>query len=447
MQLNRSKQRAFAVFAALFTLLTTVPVVGQERTVWRTARDIQAGRNGAIVGTVDAVDTVRLMMTVRPDNDSAPVRVNTDAGTTRYRGFGDGSANDLYRGERGFMRVKRGDRVEISGVGSTAAAMAASDIRLLGRAATPATVPSPARTATTPSSPPAPRSDQLDGTVRSVAAADNRFVIESTDRRFYTIRGTVDTPVTFRGQTYRIRNLEVGDVVRVDTDRRTFDEIRPRSIAVLRSISDTPMTTPSERTIASVAGRISRVDLREERIRIEPQSGREVTVDIGEADNEDGRTYRPSEARVGDWVLVSGRYDASGVLRADTVRRTTRDAVLRDEDDDDDEDRDDEERDDEEDVFAREEDEEEFDDEEDDRFSSIILSGRIVDSLSSADYLTIRLDEANRDVEILVDDELIARTRSGGYVTASQLRIGESVTIRAYRHNRGTYIAQTIRVR
>ena len=446
MQLNRSKQTAFALVTGLLTLFATVPVSGQERTVWRTARDIQAGRNGAIVGTVDGVDTVRLMMTVRPDGDTAPVRVTTDAGTTRYRGFGDGSANDVYRGERGFMRVKRGDRVDITGVGSTAAAMAASDVRLLGRSttttpATPTTT-TPTTTRTTPPQP-AARADQIDGTVRSVAAADNRFVIESADRRFYTIRGTVDTPVTFRGQTYRIRNLEVGDVVRVDTDRRTYDEIRPRSIAVLRSVSDTPATTPSERTIASVAGRISRVDPRDERIRVEPESGREVIVDIGDADDEGGRTYRPSEARVGDWVIVSGRYDAAGVLRADTVRRSTRDAVLRD-DDDDEEDR----------IFDREDDEddeerdeEEFDDEEDDRFSSIVLSGRIVDSLSSADYLTIRLDDANRDVQVLVDDELIARTRTGSYITANQLRIGESVTIRAYRHNRGTYIAQTIRVR
>lgn len=433
MQLSRSK------LISIVTLILTTAAASlsaQDRTTWRTATDIQSGRNGTIVGTVEGVDTVRLMVTIRPDADAAVVRVTTDAGTTRYRGFGDGGANDLFRGERGFMKLKKGDRVEIAGVGSARGAMAASDVRLIGRATTtppPATDARPVERA---------RADALEGTVRSVAAADNRFVIESTDRRFYTIRGTADTPVTFRGDTYRIRNLEVGDVVRVTASQRSFDEIRPRTIEVLRSISDTE-ARPTERTIASVAGRISRVDAREARIRIEPQSGREVIVDITDAETETGRTYRPTEARVGDWVLVSGRYDG-GVLRADTVRRTTREAVERD---DDWRRTDEHERDREEDDEEMEEDEEELDDEEDDRFASVVLSGRVVDSLTSADVLTIRLDDTNRNVEVLADDELIARTRNGSFITADQLRIGETVVIRAYRHNRGTYIAQTIQVR
>lgn len=432
-----AERRRFALRSTLMLVITTALAVssfGQDRPQWRTARDITAGRNGTLVGTVETVDEYRLTFTVRLDDvASSVVRVTTDAGSTSFRSFGDGTSSDVIRGERGFGRLRRGDRVQVAGVGGSSGSVAASEVRLLGRTS--------ARAPTT-----RPTTGEFEGTVRSVNPTESSIVVETSDRQLITVRGATDTPVYFRGNTYRIRNLEAGDVVRVTPARTVNNDVHARSIDVIRSISD--VDTPNDRTVGALRGRVTRVDSRAETFRLDPENGRELRIDAADALDERGRSLRVSDLNVGDYVEVTGRYDTVGNFRADRVRRTTgrddgvdRTPPRRDDDDDDDEvfDRDDDDDDD-------EELEERFEDALDE-FATVTLTGRIIESLSSSDYLTVRDENSNRDVLVLVDDELVVRNRAGSYITASQLRIGERISMRAMRHESGVYIAQTIRVR
>ena len=442
MSANTSSTSRYLRTSLFLTLFLTVVASGQERTQWRTAADITSGRSGVMVGALESMDEYRLTFVLRPDERSSDVvRVTTDSASTSFRGFGDGTAGDVVKGTRGFTRMKRGDRLQVTGIGADRARIAASEVRLLGRSSSPATPPASTTTTTT-------RVEDLDtvsGTVRSVNGSENRIVIETSSRRLYTVRGTDDTPVMYRGTTYRIRNLEVGDEVSVDVSRMDEGEIRARRIDVVRNVADTS-STRNDRTYSSIVGTITRIDSRAETFRVQPDTGREIRVDASDATDASGRALRFADLRAGDGVEVSGRFESNDVFRAVTVRRGEWRGLPRDDDDDDDED--DEEADD-------DEDEEEMDDEERDdvfrdgrdRFVGVVVTGRIVEALSTSDYLVIEDEDTDREIRVLADDELVVRSRTGAYITASQLRIGERVSIRAYRHSSGTYIAQTIRTR
>ena len=396
----------------------------QTRTIWVGSGDIRNNARGSIVGTIVDIDETRDRLTFRADGErgGTSIAVTADSLVTQYKGFG--GEGEVFSGTTGFSRLREGDRVEVRGIGSTNATIIADEILLLGRTST-APTPGPSTTTGT----------RLEGTVRSVGT--NRFTIETSNRRIITVQGTTGTPVYYRGEVYRIGNIEVGDRVRVEAESVGGDEVRARLVDVLESVS-TPGTAPGGRTITSITGRVSRIDSRTQSFRLMSR-GTEIKVDARNTSDARGRTLRLTDLQVGDYLEVSGGYDTTNTFRADTVRFTTAPATdidsprrpvpSRDDDDDEDEDEDDE------DVF------------ETGRLTTVVLTGTIRQDLREADELVVSDSGLDEDVTVWVADDFVMRARSGSYVTADQLKRGDRVTIKAVRISRDRYIAQTIRQR
>jgi hypothetical protein len=75
----------------------------------------------------------------------------------------------------------------------------------------------------------------------------------------------------------------------------------------------------------------------------------------------------------------------------------------------------------------------------------VTIIGTVTHPLNASAQLVIR-DPNDRSVHIYVSEDLVVRTKAS-YIPASQLKGGDSVTIKAYRDSDGNLIAQTIRMR
>jgi hypothetical protein len=415
MRETRTARRLSSFFVAL-TLIASVAAQGQTRTTWSTPRDIRVGAMGELRGTITAIDAGRSTATVRFDNSESTVRVVTDVTATAYRGFGAGGTSDVARGREAFGRLRVGDRVQVRAVADSSTSIAASEILLLGRSTTGST-PS----ATTPAN-----TQRVEGTVRSIRAGENQFVIETTDRRILTVKGTATTPVYYQGGTYRIGNIEAGDRVRVEVDSTTRDEIRARFIDVLQSVSDgsTGTSTTDGRTITSVFGRITRVDERNRQIRMTDERGREVRVDLATAEDVRGDRVRITDLQTGDNVEVSGRWSGETFI-ADTLRiggyraadPDPRTPGTTDES-----------------VFGE--------------LETVVIYGEVDGELDRGNSFTVRDDDdRNRTLTIFADADFVVRTRTGEYIVAQQLKRRDRVVIKAFRDRDGNFIAQTVRMR
>jgi hypothetical protein len=414
----RNHSRELRRFVALFVALAPVAVFGQDRATWSTTADIREGTRGTIVGTVDSIDVPRLTFVLRPDAGSTSVRITADDVTTSFRAFGDGSTADVVRGSVGMNRLRAGDRLRVTGIGGRSS-IAATEVNLLGRA-TSSSVRGTTTTTTT--------RGYIEGTVRSVNTRDSTLVVETADRRLYTVRATDTTPVNYRGTTYRIANLESGDTVRVKLMSTSSTEDRASSIEVLRNVAETSGT--DSRTLTSVYGRITRIDTRLQTVRVTTDRETVITVDMRDARDRSGRDIMMSDLHVGDVLEVSGRYDTAGTFQADTVRLgATRDDI------------------DSNGGYSNDT----YDDGgafDTGRYRAVAIEATVEEALGSNDLLIVR-DRAGdrRRISLLVDEEMIVRTTSGSYITADQLRVGERISIRAFELEDGTTVAQTIRVR
>lgn len=424
MRSHKGQAGRFARVALLAALLIPVAVYGQDRSNWSTAGAIRDGLRGTVVGTVTNIDRTGRTITVRLDEDNSTVRVSTDDVTTSFRAFGDGSATDVKRGSNGLTQVKSGDRLMIQGVGGRNATIAATDITLLGRATSTSTTSSSSRTTTA-------TRGVIEGVVRSVNSTEGRVVVETSDRQLYTVRGDSTTPVYYNGATYRLSNLEAGDSIRVTLMSSSANEDRARSIDVLRDVSATAGN--DTRRLTSEYGRITRIDTRNETLRLSTDREHVITVDLHGARDRTGRDIRMSDLHVGDSLEVSGSYDSNNVFRADTVRLGgTRDDTYQDDRTT---------------TSSRDDDYQEDNVFDTGDYRSVTIEVTVEDTFSTPNVLTVRDRAGNRDrISLLVDEDLIVRTGSG-YITASQLRVGERLSVRAFETPNGTYIAQTIRVR
>jgi uncharacterized protein DUF5666 len=394
----------------LAALVGPVSSIAQTRAVWSTANDIRSGARGTIVGTV--TDIQANSFTLQPDRDpnGATVRVSTDTIVTRFLGFG-ATSSEVLSGGTGFARLREGDRVEVRGVGDTRSTVAAEEVLLLGRSV-----------ASQGTSTSAPRPGTVEGVVRSIRPEDNRMVIETDRREMLTILGTSSTPVYYEGGTYRMRNIEVGDRVRVDVESTTSAGVRARVIDVVRDATP-ESTVPGGRTVTSVYGRVTRIDTRTNSFRLEDERGRVVLVDARSAYDRAGNRFRLTDLQVGDRLEISGEFDDLDNLRADTIRFSSeagRDDPQRPIDDD-----------------------IEYGDAT--GYAGVAVSGTVVSPLTS-DLIEIR-DSTGDRFRILADRDLVVQNKSGGYIRATQLKAGDKVDIRAFRDRNGRYIAQTIRIR
>lgn len=430
-------KRAAVVFA--LALVASVSASGQDRSTWRTSADVREGSVGSIVGTVTEIEAGRNQFRIRPDND--PYQLTTvisDSISTAYYGFGGviNGSPEIFRGTSGFSNVRVGDRVDIHGQGRAGASVAARQITLLGRSVEAdtvgvgttreaTTVSTPTAGGTTPSARAQSGAGVTEGTVRQVNVNESRIVIQTPQRRMITINAARSTPVYFRGEIYRISNLEVGDVIRVEPEPRTAqaDAITARSIEVTQSRQERG-DGPDDQRLTAVIGRVTRIDRTADMIRV--NTGRqEVRVDMVRAADGSGRRLRAADLRVGDEVDITGSYSSnSDVFIASTVRFGSGDPsgteiIVDDRDRDDD----------------------------DAEYVVISFSGTVSESLDTSPMLVINDRTNNRTVRVHVTTDFVIRTRAGTYAAASTLNVGDSVLVKAFRGEDNSLVAQTIRIR
>ncbi len=418
------------------SMLLAVSVRGQDRSRWRTAADITENARGSIVGTAVEVDDARHQVMLESDDDRYQhITVLTDSVATQYNGFGGviNGAPEIFTGSAGFANVRVGDRLEIRGSGRATGRVMADQITLLGRAVTApqtgvgGTRPTGSISTPTASSTRSGTADvfgRVEGVIRQVNASDNRIVIETDRREVLTIRTSATTPVYYRGDVYQVRNLEVGDRIRVESDgggMSTDREIRARTIDVVANVQERGSDTT--RNVTMLSGRITRVDRSADMIRVD--TGRsEVRVDMSRANDATNRRMRASDLQVGDRVEISGTYSSNAdVFLASTVRFGTATTT----------------------PPSRDENEEE--DYEIGDYVIVTISGTITESLQTAPALALRDRNNGRTTHVFVTEDFVIRTKSGSYSTADKLNAGDAVLIKAFRDEDGNLIAQSIRVR
>lgn len=406
-----SLPRVTAVIISILAL-SSLSSFAQTRTVWNTATDIRVGARGTMVGV--ATEVLSNSFTLIPDRDrnGQTVRVTSDSIVTRYLGFGR-TTGEVFSGANGFAQLRAGDRVEVRGIGDTRGTIAAQEILLLGR---------PISGSQDSITVGATRTGTVEGLVRSIRPEDNRVVIETDQREMLTILGTASTPVYHEGGTYRIRNIEVGDRIRVEVESSSSSGVRPRLINV---VSDaTPESTAGGRTVTSIYGQVTRVDTRTSSFRIEDERGRVVPVDARNANDRAGNRFRLTDLRVGDRLEVSGEYDSSNNFRADTIRFSSerdRDDPFGDQDQDNDRD----------DTFSS--------------FSSEDIVGT-VDETFADNTIIVREQDGDR-IRIFVDADFMVRNKQGTYIRATQLKRADRLEVQTFRDLSGRFIAQVIRIR
>jgi hypothetical protein len=387
-----------------------------------------------MVGTIIDVDEGRGRLQIEYDDDGTRVTVETDAVSTVYHGFGTVIAGkpEIFTGSSGLSNVRLGDRVEIRGVERGNGIWKAERVTLVGRnveagttgvgtTRNPTSVSTPVDdratgTATTAT----PTGGNVEGTIRSINEEEGRLVIVTTQRRMMTVRTYRNTPVVFRGETYRVTNLEVGDRIRVEAEARTAqaDEITARRITVVQSVQETGTTADNAGRVTTITGRVSRVESGLDRIYID--TGREeVRVDMVQAEDANGGVIRARDVRVDDAVEITGSFNRVGdMFNASTIRFTEGDRERPGDTGS---------------TF--------------DRPALITTGGTITETLEDASTLGLRETDTNRVVRIWIAPDFAARLKNGTYAAASTLRDKDTVIVQAYRDARGNLIAQTVRVR
>jgi hypothetical protein len=257
--------------------------------------------------------------------------------------------------------------------------------------------------------------------VRQVNADQGRIVIETGSRQLINILAAASTPVNYRGDTYRIANLEPGDRIRVTPQSGTATnagDIRASSIDVVQSVED---RGNGNRSVGALDGRVTAIDRRNNTVTLDTGRGT-VNVDLRNAVDSRNRRVRAADLLVGDQLDLTGSYDGETYV-ATTVRfgdQSTSPTVTQSP------------------ATAAPTGNGEL--------VTVTIYGTVTQSLRNSPVLVVR-DETGRMVNINVLEAFSVRTRSGGYMTAVQLTEGQPVAIRAFRDADGNYIAQTIRVR
>jgi hypothetical protein len=385
-----------------------------------------------MTGTVVDVDEGRGRLQIEYDEDRTRVTIETDAISTVYYGFGGVIAGkpEIFKGSSGLSNVRLGDRVEIRGSGRAEGVWKADRVTLLGRNVAAGSVgvgttrePTSASTATddrTSSTTTSDAAGNVEGTIRTINEDEGRLVIQTPQRRMITVRTYRNTPVLYRGETYRVSNLEVGDRIRVEAEPRTAqaDEVIARRIVVTQSVQETG-SAPTGGRVTTISGRVSRVEPGLDRVYVDDDR-EEIRVDMAQAEDATGEVIHARDLRVGDMVEITGSFNRVGdTFNASTLRFTEADR-----------------------TFPEDDDRGPFE-----RPALVTTGGSITETLDDAVTIGLRETDTNRVVRIWVASDFVVRTKGGTYVSASTLRERDSVIVQAYRDARGNLIAQTIRIR
>lgn len=409
-------------FTGLWALLalTTLSTFAQNRPMVGTVVDLYEGRGSMVLQMDDAAQT--------------QMTIDTDSVSTTYHGFGTMIAGkpEIFRGSPGFSNLREGDRIEVR-ASHREGVYRADQVTLLGRSV--AVSPTGVGQTRPPTSSATPMDERgtagtgarsggfVEGTVRQLNQREGRVVVQTTSgNRLITVNTSRNTPVYYRGEAYRVENLEIGDRIRVEADPRDAqaDEITARRIDVTMSVQESgtvPGTGPGG-TVTMLEGRVTRVEPGLDYVYVESGRG-EVRVDMRDAQDERGGIVRARDIRAGENVSISGSYNRVGdMFLASTVRWSAGDVgtprgpgnnIV--------------------------------------RYGLVTLTGTIVETLEDASTLGFRDRETNQVVRVWVADAFVVRTKGTTYVTAENLRANDTAVISAYRDPDGNLIAQTIRLR
>lgn len=380
-------------------------------------------------GTVVDVDTGNRRLQMEPDGGGPRITIEVDPVSTSFYGFGTVIAGkpEIFTGASGFSNVRLGDRIRCEGATRAAGVVTATSITLLGREVAASQVGvGQTRTPTSASAQTDARTTlaqggvsagTIEGTIRQINADEGRLVIQTTQRRMMTVRTYRNTPVVYRGQTYRVTNLEVGDVIRVEADARDAqaDDITARRIEVVQSVQEAEPGRDGG-VVTNVEGQILRTEPGLDYAYLN-DGRREIRIDMSDAENADGERIHARDLRAGDNVEMTGSFNRVGdIFIASTVRFTsgTRREVV-------------------EEAITR--------------YSLVTFTGTITETLEDAATISIRDRDMNRVERVWVTDDFIVRTKGTTTTTAANLRVNDTVLVKAFRDPSGNLIAQAIRLR
>ena len=393
-------------------------------------------QNTPLVGTVVDVDTSRGRIMVELD-DSARTRltIETDSVATSYKGFGTMIAGkpEVFVGSKGLSNVRVGDRIDVRGARRNDNLYRADQVTLLGRpVASPTVGVGQTREPTTPSTPTDNRATAaspgiIEGTIRQINDGEGRLVVQTSDRRMINVRTYRTTPVYYRGEAFRVSNLEIGDRIRIETDNRdtSAQDVAARRIDVTMSVQDAG-TVPGSGGTANVTmleGRVTRVEPGLDYIYVDTTRN-EVRVDMREAQDPQGDMVRARDVRAGDSVEISGSYNRVGdMFLASTVRfgpggtsGSTSSGPLGNPGP----------------VV---------------RPALVTMTGTSTETLEDGATLGFRDRDTNEVVRVWAAPAFVVRTKGTTYTTAEQLRVNDTAVLDAYRDADGNLIAQNIRLR
>lgn len=295
----------------------------------------------------------------------------------------------------------------------------------------------------------------FEGVVRSVDPDEHRVVILTGGGEIVAAVGSDATPVLYSGSTYRIRNLEVGDRIRM-TAEGDGDNRRVASIEVLESVPRTeqaperppvaparaPETTsaPSRvdvTTLTSVVGKVDQTRPDRNLIRIIADGGLSwVRIDAANAQTPEGAPFKVSDLKFGETIEAIGKVGSNGEIVATVIRRGSEvyDGIPAPA------------------ILVDEEPELEDDDEpasvyvprEIKWLDVVEFRGQVVAALDGTQTMTIRNEVTGADDVVWCDQSLLA-IHDGDPTEASEIESGMTVEVRALRVSEGL-VAQVIRI-
>jgi hypothetical protein len=387
----------------------------------------------SLTGTVFDIDLGPGRLQIEVD-DAAKTRctIETDSLTTTYHGFGTVIAGkpEIFVGSAGLANVRLGDRIQARGPALREGVYRGDRITLVGREVPASqvgvgTTRDPAQSGSEQAdsrSSAEVRTNTLEGTIRQINVNEGRLVVQTSDRRMITVRTYRNTPVYFRGETYGVANLEIGDRIRVEPDSRytAADEISARRIDVTASIQDSGNTTGNSATVTTLAGRVTRLEPGLDYVYLEAGRG-ETRVDMRSAEDANGEIIRAKDLRVGDNVEISGSYNRVGdMFLASTVRFNSDIGTTDDR------------------IPPRE---------DLTRYAVVTMTGTITETLEDGPTLGFRDRDSKTVLRIWVTEDFTVRTKGTSYTTAESLKVNDTAVIKAFRDGNGNLVAQTIRLR
>jgi Domain of unknown function (DUF5666) len=388
-----------------------------------------------MVGTVYDIDLGPGRLQIEMDDASkSRATIETDSVSTTYYGFGTviGGKPEIFLGSAGLANVRLGDRIQVRGPALRNGVYRADQVTLVGREIAASqvgvgTTRDPARSATvqtdTTASGATSSANATEGTIRQINANEGRLVIQTADRRMITVRTYRNTPVYYRGSSYDVTNLEIGDRIRVEADSRSTasGEISARRIDVTSSVQDTGGTgTTTGGTVTTLVGRVIRLEPGLDYVYID--AGRvETRVDMRSAEDANGEVMHSRDLRVGDDVEISGSYNRAGdMFLASTVRFASDIGTTDDR------------------VPPRE---------DLTRYAVVTITGTVTETLEDGPTLGFRDRDSKTVYRIWVTEDFTVRTKGTTYTNADSLRVNDTAVIKAFRDMNGNLIAQTIRLR